>query len=178
LRSPDVSRTLPFDILINTDPAKAVALLSIEPDKPGGTGASDMVLTSCVDQGPLFERTERRLHSRETPLRFLEIFTSDHHAGVSLDQWLALTPRQLVEAHLNLSDDVLSRLPTNEQTIVSKCALASKVALRNERCSRKLRDLGRLRTRSDVPPWQVALRRCRSQSLRETESSIEGGALR
>jgi len=36
-----------------------------------------------------------------TPMRFLEIFKSNYFADVSLDQWMALTPPELVEAHLN-----------------------------------------------------------------------------
>jgi len=35
------------------------------------------------------------------PLRFLEIFKSDYYADVSLAQWLALTPPELVNAHLH-----------------------------------------------------------------------------
>ena len=35
-----------------------------------------------------------------TPLRFLEIFKSSYFADVSLNQWLALTPPELVQAHL------------------------------------------------------------------------------
>ena len=35
-----------------------------------------------------------------TPLRFLKIFKSDYYADVSLDQWLAYTPPELVNAHL------------------------------------------------------------------------------
>lgn len=37
-----------------------------------------------------------------TTLRFLETFKSSYYADVSLNQWLALTPPELVEAHLNL----------------------------------------------------------------------------
>ncbi|WP_088347120.1 MULTISPECIES: cupin domain-containing protein [Rhodomicrobium] len=37
-----------------------------------------------------------------TPVRFLEIFKSNYYADVSLNQWLALTPRELVEAHLRV----------------------------------------------------------------------------
>jgi oxalate decarboxylase len=44
-----------------------------------------------------------------TPLRFLEIFKSDYFADISLNQWLALTPRELVEAHLNLDKQVMAR---------------------------------------------------------------------
>ena len=37
-----------------------------------------------------------------TPLRFLEVFNSSYYADVSLSQWLALTPPELVQAHLKL----------------------------------------------------------------------------
>ena len=45
-----------------------------------------------------------------TPLRFLEMFRSDHFADVSLKQWLALTPPELVQAHLHLSDEAMAAL--------------------------------------------------------------------
>ena len=38
----------------------------------------------------------------DEPLRFLEVFRSDRFADVSLSQWMALTPPELVQAHLNL----------------------------------------------------------------------------
>ena len=38
----------------------------------------------------------------DEPLRFLEIFRSSYFADVSLNQWMALTPPELVQAHLNL----------------------------------------------------------------------------
>ena len=37
----------------------------------------------------------------KTTLRFLEMFKSDYYADVSLNQWLALTPPELVSAHLH-----------------------------------------------------------------------------
>ncbi len=43
-----------------------------------------------------------------TPLRFLEMFKSDHFADVSLTNWLALTPPELVQAHLGLSDATMA----------------------------------------------------------------------
>jgi len=36
-----------------------------------------------------------------TPVRFLEVFKSSYYADVSLNQWLALTPPELVKAHLS-----------------------------------------------------------------------------
>jgi oxalate decarboxylase len=44
------------------------------------------------------------------PLRFLEMFRSDCYADLSLNQWLALTPRVLVEAHLRIGGEVISAL--------------------------------------------------------------------
>jgi oxalate decarboxylase len=45
-----------------------------------------------------------------TRLRFLEIFKSSYYADVSLNQWMALTPPELVEAHLNLDRQVMAAL--------------------------------------------------------------------
>ena len=36
----------------------------------------------------------------EKPLRFLEMFKSSYYADLSLEQWMALTPPQLLDAHL------------------------------------------------------------------------------
>ena len=43
-----------------------------------------------------------------TMLRFLEVFKSDYYADVSLNQWLALTPPELVQAHLKLDTQTLA----------------------------------------------------------------------
>jgi oxalate decarboxylase len=45
-----------------------------------------------------------------TTLRFLEIFKSDYYADVSLDQWLALTPPELVSAHLQADPTLIQSL--------------------------------------------------------------------
>jgi oxalate decarboxylase len=55
-----------------------------------------------------------------TRLRFLEMFRSDRYADLSLNQWLALTPRQLVEAHLNVDPGSLSKLTRHKTTIIAK----------------------------------------------------------
>jgi oxalate decarboxylase len=44
------------------------------------------------------------LNTGTEPVRFLEMFRSDRYADISLNQWLALTPPELVKAHLNLDD--------------------------------------------------------------------------
>jgi oxalate decarboxylase len=53
-----------------------------------------------------------------TTLRFLEIFRSDHYADVSLAKWLALSPPELVCAHLHIDESVLARVPARETPVV------------------------------------------------------------
>jgi oxalate decarboxylase len=52
------------------------------------------------------------------PLRFLELFRSDRFEDISLAQWLALTPHELVRAHLKIDESVLAKIPNYEQLIV------------------------------------------------------------
>jgi oxalate decarboxylase len=54
----------------------------------------------------------------DTPMRFLEIFKSSYFADVSLDQWMALTPRELVEAHLKLDHQVMDGLRKDKAPVV------------------------------------------------------------
>ncbi len=44
------------------------------------------------------------------PLRFLEMFKSAHHADVSLNQWMALTPPDLPTVSLGLNKQVTDAL--------------------------------------------------------------------
>ncbi len=53
-----------------------------------------------------------------TPLRFLELFRSDHYADISLNQWLALTPPELVQAHMHFDPRVLAGLRKTKSPIV------------------------------------------------------------
>lgn len=53
-----------------------------------------------------------------TMLRFLEVFKSDHYADVSLNQWLALTPPQLVQAHLHLKQNGIEALRKEKRPVV------------------------------------------------------------
>lgn len=55
----------------------------------------------------------------DKPLRFLELFKSDHYADISLRQWLALTPPELVKQHLHLSDTFMQSLSTQETPVVA-----------------------------------------------------------
>ena len=51
-------------------------------------------------------------------LRFLEMFRIDRFADVSLNQWMALTPPELVKAHLNLDDQTMATLSKDKPIIV------------------------------------------------------------
>ena len=53
-----------------------------------------------------------------TPLRFLEIFKSSYYADVSLNQWMALTPPELVSAHLKLNSQVMGALRKEKVPVV------------------------------------------------------------
>jgi len=53
-----------------------------------------------------------------TTLRYLEIFNTDHYQDISLNQWLALTPPDLVKAHLQLDDETISNLQKTKPVVV------------------------------------------------------------
>jgi oxalate decarboxylase len=52
------------------------------------------------------------------PVRYLEMFTGPRYSDVSLEQWLAVLPPELVKDHLNLSDQVIARLDKKKQLVV------------------------------------------------------------
>jgi oxalate decarboxylase len=54
------------------------------------------------------------LNTGDETLTFLEMFRSDHFADVSLSQWLALTPPELVRAHLNVDAETMAALSTRK----------------------------------------------------------------
>src|SRR5579864_5491984 len=54
----------------------------------------------------------------DTPLRFLEMFKSPRFADVSLNQWMALTPPELVQAHLNLNPTVMVALRKQKWPVI------------------------------------------------------------
>jgi oxalate decarboxylase len=53
-----------------------------------------------------------------TPLRFLETFKSSYYADLSLNQWLALTPPELVAAHLHFDQSVMNALQKKKSPVV------------------------------------------------------------
>ena len=54
----------------------------------------------------------------KTTLRFLEMFKSDYYADVSLNQWLALTPEPLLDAHLHRDPKFYEALRKTKSPIV------------------------------------------------------------
>src|SRR6516162_73307 len=53
-----------------------------------------------------------------TKLQFLELWKADRFADVSLRQWLAFTPFELVRAHLPIDKSVLADIPTRKTPVV------------------------------------------------------------
>ena len=53
-----------------------------------------------------------------TTLRFLETFRSDRFEDISLTHWLALTPHELVRAHLRIDESVLAGIPPYKTPVV------------------------------------------------------------
>jgi oxalate decarboxylase len=53
-----------------------------------------------------------------TPLRFLEMFKSSYFADLSLDTWMALTPPELLQAHLKLDRQVMDGLRKSKTPVV------------------------------------------------------------
>jgi oxalate decarboxylase len=54
----------------------------------------------------------------DTPVRFVETFKSSYYADVSLDQWLALTPPELVTAHLKTDERLIRALRKQKAPVV------------------------------------------------------------
>jgi oxalate decarboxylase len=54
----------------------------------------------------------------EEPLRFLEMFKSEHFADISLGQWMALVPPGLVRDHLHAGGELLDALHKDKRPVV------------------------------------------------------------
>jgi oxalate decarboxylase len=54
----------------------------------------------------------------DEPLRFLELFRSDRFEDISLNQWMALTPPELVREHLHLGDGMMRALRSEKRPLV------------------------------------------------------------
>jgi oxalate decarboxylase len=60
----------------------------------------------------------------EQSLWFLEMFKSDRFADVSLNQWMALTPRELVEDNLHVGPELMNALRKEKWPVVKYSATA------------------------------------------------------
>ncbi len=69
----------------------------------------------AMDRSPWGHYVE---NTGDTVLRFLEMCKSPRFADVSLNQWMALTPPELVQAHLNLNSTVMSALRKQKRPVV------------------------------------------------------------
>jgi oxalate decarboxylase len=52
------------------------------------------------------------------PLRFLELFNSPTYMDVSLKQWMANTPHELVQAHLNIDRQLIDAMSKEKQAVI------------------------------------------------------------
>jgi oxalate decarboxylase len=88
----------------------------------GVFGASDQARTFDFQAGDVgyvpFAMGHYIENTGAAPVRFLEVFKSSYYADVSLHQWMALTPPELVEAHLGLGAEVMKELRKGKTPIV------------------------------------------------------------
>jgi oxalate decarboxylase len=54
----------------------------------------------------------------DEPMRVINVFHTAEYRDVSLNNWLALTPKHLVKGHLDVGDPLLSSLRTARQPVV------------------------------------------------------------
>ncbi|KAK7056437.1 hypothetical protein VNI00_002992 [Paramarasmius palmivorus] len=54
-----------------------------------------------------------------TTLKFLELFNTNVYEDISLSQWLALTPPELLKAHLDLDDETIAGLNKTKPVVVA-----------------------------------------------------------
>ena len=53
-----------------------------------------------------------------TPVRVINVFNSPVYEDISLNQWMALTPPDLVKGHLNLDDTAMRALGRDYRPVV------------------------------------------------------------
>ncbi|MGJ8516442.1 cupin domain-containing protein [Carnimonas bestiolae] len=89
----------------------------------GVFGANGMARTFDVHSGDVgyvpFAMGHYIENTGNETLRFLELFKSDHYADISLKQWLAMTPPDLVKQHLHLDDTFMQALTPQKTPVVA-----------------------------------------------------------
>ena len=56
------------------------------------------------------------------PVRVINAFNSRHYSDISVNQWMALTPAELIRGHLNVDDDVIKALRRGYCPVVGRTA--------------------------------------------------------
>ena len=57
------------------------------------------------------------VNTGDTDMRYLEMFRSNYFSDISLTNWMAHTPLELLEPHTHISKDVLEKLPKDKRVI-------------------------------------------------------------
>lgn len=84
-----------------------------------GNGAARTFDYRAGDVGIVPFATEHYIQKTGTEmLWFLEMFKSNRYADVSLNQWMALTPKELVESNLNVGSELLDSLCNEKRPVV------------------------------------------------------------
>jgi oxalate decarboxylase len=84
----------------------------------GGASARTMDLEEG-DVGYVLQSTPHYIENTgNTDLVFLEMFKSPHYEDVSLAEWMAHTPHQLVEQHLHVGKAMIDAIPREEMVVV------------------------------------------------------------
>ncbi len=88
----------------------------------------------------------------DTDLLFLEMFKAAHYEDISLAEWMAHTPHQLIDQHLHVGMVMIDAIPKDEIVIHPSMSLPNRIGF----CARRLEGHGspcRLRvTRMTAPP--------------------------
>jgi oxalate decarboxylase len=54
----------------------------------------------------------------DTDLVFLEMFDTGHYEDISLAEWMAHTPHQLIDQHLHIGRAMIDAIPKDEMVII------------------------------------------------------------
>jgi oxalate decarboxylase len=99
-----------------------MAILHPRPGPDGVFGASEQARTFDYRAGDVgyvpFAMGHYIENTGDVLLRFLEVFKSSYFGDVSLNQWMALTPKELLEAHLKLDKEVMTALRQEKAPVV------------------------------------------------------------
>lgn len=55
----------------------------------------------------------------KTDVVFLEMFKSDQFMDVSLNNWLRRLPTEAVTAHMNIDQDLISKIPSEKELVIA-----------------------------------------------------------